>query len=243
MPKQPRTVPIADTFQRWEREGEEIERGLRERREQLVAELLIVDQSLERFEARRAARAPKKPRAARVAAESGGEAGRTDVAAELELLKPQWKVLTASTRQIVELRAAGKMPAAIGEIMKLPASAVASRVWNALGKLRAARQAGAAPAPAQTDDEADDPDGAKPAPTPIARVDQIRQAAERLKAEPAPDPMFVVGAAIVCRMDNGRERTGTIDAPGNRPDLFRVRFGSGKTHMVLREEILRLAAD
>lgn len=160
---------IADTLKRWEREGAEIEQGLRQRRKQLLVELAIVDQALERFGERRAegdGRVDVKPgrrvvkAKVRATGPNTAEAVIDETATELEELRPFWFVLRPKTRDVVEMRAAGKPTAAIASKAGIANAAVSGRVFAARARLRAARQAGEKPEDADGSDD-EEPDGAR----------------------------------------------------------------------------------
>lgn len=172
---------IVDTLKHWEQQGEELERGLRLRRAQLVAEMSIIDTSLAVFEKRRSARygeppsrgEPRQPGSRRAAPDplAGGrtivakvrstgpdtaEAIIDATATELRDFKPFWFALKDKTRQIVELRAEGKTAAAIGEKLDMTGQAVSNRVFAARARLRTARQAGEKPQDQPGDGAGDD---------------------------------------------------------------------------------------
>ncbi len=158
MPKKPEPAAIVDDLRRWQQEGESLERGLRERRAKLLAELGIIDRSLATFGARRAARTPKAAPAA------GGEKpapGRSKVVVELEELRPFWGRLKEETRALVQLRARGEMPSDIAMALKVDPGIVSKRLYDAMVKLRAARQAGEKPEQDAGSDNDEEPDGEK----------------------------------------------------------------------------------
>lgn len=166
------SASIADTLKRWRQEGEAIERGLRERLQQLKAEELIIERSLANFgeKPERVVKSRKAKSEAPAKAEPADKGGQ--VPEQLQELRPWWGVLSGKGQIIVKQRASGKMPGEIAAALKMTPAAVSTALWNLTKKLVAARQGGADPqAKDAGGDNDEEPDGAEESnPSPPAQA-------------------------------------------------------------------------